>query len=164
LTDKKVIFALNVSEEQLKNNWKPDNRMLKAMKDSEYVVMSNTFELLLAESSEEEKQAYLSDFGIKTSRLDELIQKCYSTLGLITFLTTGEDETRAWTAKNGDLIPRAVRAIHTDFEKKFIRADVINYDELIKIGSWSKARDEGKLRTVGKDYIIQEGDVVEVKI
>ncbi|MFH1769479.1 MAG: redox-regulated ATPase YchF [Parcubacteria group bacterium] len=164
LTDKKIIYALNVSEKQLKDGWKPDEKILKAMKGSDYVVVSNTFELLLSKSDSEEKKEYLADMGIEQSGLDELIQKCYHTLGLITFLTTGEDETRAWTAKKGDLIPYAVSAIHTDFERLFIRADVINWEELIKIGSWSKARNLGKIKTVGKDYVINEGDVVEVKI
>jgi ribosome-binding ATPase YchF (GTP1/OBG family) len=120
-----------------------------------------------------EQKIYLEDIGLKQSGLDELITKAYTTLGLLTFLTTGEDETRAWTAHIGDLIPRASRAIHTDFEKKFIRADVINWKELLEIGggpdakvggAWSKAREAGKLKLVGKDYVIQEGDVVEIKI
>ena len=107
---------------------------------------------------------YLEDVGIKESGLDELIKKSYETLGLLTFLTTGEDETRAWTAHIGDFIPRASRAIHTDFEQKFIRAEVINWEQLIANGGWLMAKQAGKLKLVGKDYVIQEGDVVEIKI
>lgn len=158
LTNKKVIYVFNVSEAQLKAGWKPTDF------DHPYVVLSSTFELLLSEATPEEQQMYLDDVGIPHSGLDDLILKAYKTLGLLTFLTTGEDETRAWTAHVGDLIPRASRAIHTDFEQKFIRADVINWQELINAGGWGKAREAGKLKLVGKDYVIQEGDVVEIKI
>src|SRR3989344_5294270 len=158
LTDKKIIYVFNVSESQLKAGWKPENF------DKPYVVLSSTFELLLSEATPEEQKMYLEDVGIKRSGLDELIVKAYKTLGLVTFLTTGEDETRAWTARVGDLIPRAARAIHTDFEQKFIRAEVINWQTLLDVGGWSQARATGKLKTVGKDYTIQEGDVVEIKI
>lgn len=166
LSDKKVIYVFNVSEAQLKAGWKPDTT-------EPYVVLSSTFELLLSEATPEEQKMYLDDVDIPHSGLDDLILKAYKTLGLLTFLTTGEDETRAWTAHVGNLIPRASRAIHTDFEQKFIRADVINWQELLKFGggpdvkvggAWTKAREAGKIRTVGKDYVIQEGDVVEIKI
>ena len=155
LADKKVIYVFNVSEAQLKSGW-------KAPMDG--VVLSSTFELLLSEATPEEQKLYLEDVGLKQSGLDELITKAYTTLGLLTFLTTGEDETRAWTAHVGDLIPRASRAIHTDFEQKFIRAEVINWQELLDVGGWVKAKEAGKLKLVGKDYTIQEGDVVEIKI
>ncbi|MEK7616185.1 MAG: redox-regulated ATPase YchF [Patescibacteria group bacterium] len=155
LTDKKVIYVFNVSEAQIKTDWKPP---------VDGVVLSSTFELLLSEATPEEQKMYLEDVGIKQSGLDELITKAYKTLGLLTFLTTGEDETRAWTAHVGDLIPRASRAIHTDFEQKFIRAEVINWKTLLEVGGWSKAKETGKLKLVGKDYTIQEGDVVEIKI
>lgn len=164
LTAKKFIYIFNVSEDQLKNKWQPSTELLKAIGDSKFVILSNTFELLLSESSPEEQEMYLGEVGLSQSGLDELIKVAYSTLNLITFLTTGEDETRAWTAKKDSLIPKAVAAIHSDFEQKFIRADLIQADELLEIGSWSGARQIGKLRTVGKDYIIQDGDVVEVKL
>ena len=156
LSDKKVIYVFNVSEAQLKSGWKPPI--------DGAVVLSSTFELLLSEATPEEQAMYLEDVGIQQSGLDELITKAYKTLGLLTFLTTGEDETRAWTAHVGDLIPRASRAIHTDFEQKFIRAEVINWQELLNVEGWNKAREAGKLKLVGKDYVIQEGDVVEIKI
>ena len=165
LTDKKFIYVFNVSEQQLKNHWQPDNSLFPTIVENrEYIVLSSTFELLLSEATPDEQKMYLEDVGIKQSGLDELIKRAYSTLGLLTFLTTGEDETRAWTAHVGDPIPRASRAIHTDFEQKFIRAEVINWKELLDLGGYAQARATGKLRTVGKDYIIQEGDVVEIKI
>jgi hypothetical protein len=93
-----------------------------------------------------------------------LIKEAYKLLGLITFLTTGEDESRAWAIKNGSTAPEAGAAIHTDFQEKFIRAQVIHYDKLMEAGSMQKARELGWLRTEGKDYIVQDGDVIEFKI
>lgn len=180
LTNKKVIYAFNVAEQQLKDNWQPNKELLDVIKNNEFVVVSNTFEQLLSESDPEEKKVYLEELGLKYSGLDQLIKKGYKALGLITFLTTGPKETRAWTAHEGDSIPRASSAIHTDFEEKFIKADVINWQTLLDVAvhsadsgsssqagsgqAWSKAKELGKMRTVGKDYIIQEGDVVEIKI
>ena len=164
LTDKKVIFVFNASEAQLASGWKPDEKLLKAIGDRDYVVLSTPLELLLSESTADEKKEYLTEFGIKEAGLDQLIKKAYKTLGLVTFLTTGEDESRAWTAHIGDPIPKASRAIHTDFEKLFIRAEVINWKTLLEAGGYVPARSKGLLRTVGRDYIIQEGDVVEIKI
>lgn len=164
MTAKVFIYVFNVSEEQLKSHWTPSPELLEAISGSQYVILSNTFELLLSESSPEEQELFLGELGLSQSGLDQLIQTAYKALGLITFLTTGEDETRAWTAKRDSLIPKAVTAIHTDFETKFIRADLIQAQELLEIGSWSKARQIGKLRTVGKDYVIQDGDVLEVKV
>ncbi len=164
LTNKKFIYVLNVSEAQLKENWQPDETLKKVIGENDFVAMCSTLELLLSEANPEERQIYLEEAGLKESRLDTLIKRAYHTLGLITFLTTGEDETRAWTAKISMPIPQAARAIHTDFEKLFIRAEVINWQELLRVGGWSQARVTGKLRVVGRDYIIQEGDVVEIKI
>lgn len=164
LTNKKFIYVLNASETQLKSNWQPDDKLQTAIGANEYVVLTNTFELLLSESSPEEQRAYLDDLGLKESGLDQLIKKSYRALDLITFLTTGEDETRAWTTKAGTAAPQAARAIHTDFERLFIRAEVINWRDLLTAGSWSAARATGHLRTVGRDYIVQDGDVVEIKI
>lgn len=113
----------------------------------------------LIEMSQEEAR----ELGIK-SNLDQLILKAYTILNLITFLTTGEDETRAWTIKRDSTAPMAGTAIHTDFKEKFIRAEVINWRELLKAGSWGKAREIGKMRSEGKDYIVQDGDVIEFKI
>ena len=139
-------------------------KIKKAISENEYVVLCNNFELLLSESSPEEQKIYLEEMGLQESGLDTLIKKSYRALNLITFLTTGEDETRAWTAEKNALIPKASRAIHTDFEKLFIRAEVIPWQKLVEAGSWGKARENGTLKLVGRDYIIQDGDVVEIKI
>ena len=108
------------------------------------------------------EKAEAEELGIK-SNLDELTLKAYEILGLITFLTTGEDETRAWTIKKGSTAPEAGAAIHTDFQEKFIRAEVINWQELLDLGSWSKARETGKLRLEGKEYVVQDGDVMVIR-
>lgn len=164
LTDKKVIFILNCSEAQLASSWQPDENLLRAINGRDYVILSTPLELILSEATQDEKKEYLATFGIKESGLDKLIKQSYKALGLLTFLTTGEDETRAWTAHIGDPIPKAARAIHTDFEKLFIRAEVINWKTLLEAGGHAKAREKGLIRTVGRDYITQEGDVVEIKI
>jgi ribosome-binding ATPase YchF (GTP1/OBG family) len=126
--------------------------------------MCNKLELELSEMNREEKAAFLTELGLPESGLDRLIRTAYHTLGLISFLTTGEKETRAWTCHAGDPIPKASRAIHTDFERLFIRAEVIAYGDLVAAGSFANARQHGKLRTEGKDYIVQDGDVVEILI
>jgi len=164
LTDKKVIFILNISEKQLAEGWRPDENLLKTISGRDFVILSTPLELALSEASLEEKKEYLAEFNIPESGLDLLIKTAYKTLGLITFFTTGEDETRAWTAKKNDPIPKAARAIHTDFEKLFIKAEVINWKTLIEIDSWTKAREKGLLKLAGKEYLIQDGDVVEIKI
>lgn len=164
LTGKKFIYVINVSEEQLMAGWKPDNDLQLTINDSPYIVMCNKLELTLTEVGSEEKQEYLKEFKLPESGLDTLIKTGYKTLGLLTFLTTGDKETRAWTAHIGDPIPRASRAIHTDFERLFIRAEVISCQQLLEAGSYANARSKGQVRTVGKDYIIQEGDVVEILI
>lgn len=164
LTDKKFIYVFNVSEKQLKDNWQPDEKILETTNGSGYVALCTPLELILSESSPEEQKLYLAEVGLKESGLDSLVKKCYNVLDLITFLTTGEDETRAWTTKRGIYISQASRTIHTDFERLFIRAEVINWQDLLSCGNWSAARQFGKLRTVGRDYVVQDGDVVEIKI
>jgi len=164
LSDKKVIYVFNVSEDQLLAKWKPGEATLAAIGGAPYVVMCTKLELELSEMQPEEKKSFMAEFDLQESGLDTLIKEGYKTLELVTFLTTGEDETRAWTAHIGDVIPKAARAIHTDFERLFIRAEVINWKILLEAGSWTNARAKGVLRTVGRDYIIQDGDVVEIKI
>ena len=164
LTDKKIIYVFNISEKQLKDSWQPDEKLMQVVGGNQWVSLCNTFELALSELPPDEQKILLEEMGLEESGLDILIRKCYEALDLITFLTTGEDETRAWTAKREMFIPQAARAIHTDFERLFIRAEVINWQDLLNIGGWSAARQSGKLRTVGRDYIVQDGDVVEIKI
>ncbi len=175
LTNKKIIYVFNVSEKQLEEKWSPASLLFyhdrgKIIVDknsnigSDYVVLSTPFELTLSEATLEDQQIYLQELDLKESGLDTLIKKGYQTLELVTFLTTGEDETRAWTTRRGTYAPQAARAIHTDFERLFIRAEVINWQELLQAGSYAYARQIGKLRTVGRDYIVQDGDVIEIKI
>lgn len=164
LATKKVIYAFNVSEEQLQNGWTPGPALIEALQGANYVVMCNKLELELSEMPHEEKAKFLADLGLPESGLDRLIREAYHTLGLLSFLTTGPDETRAWTAHIGDLIPHASRAIHTDFERLFIRAEVINWKTLLDAGSHVNAKAHGLVKTVGKDYVIQDGDVVEILI
>lgn len=131
-----------------KNNWP-------------HLVMDTLSELEAADFSSEERKS----FGLpKEPQLDVLIKKCYELLNLITFLTTGPDETRAWTIKNSAKAPEAGAAIHTDFQEKFIRAEVINWQDLINSGGYAKAREKGILRTEGKEYAVKDGDVIEFKI
>ena len=112
----------------------------------------------------EEKKEYLKTLGLAESGLDALIETGYKTLNLMTFLTTGEDETRAWTIPAGSTGPRAGRAIHSDFEEKFIRTEVIPFEKLVEAGSYAKARELGWVKTEGKEYVVRDGDVVEFKI
>ncbi|PIR41609.1 MAG: redox-regulated ATPase YchF [Candidatus Yanofskybacteria bacterium CG10_big_fil_rev_8_21_14_0_10_46_23] len=164
LSQKKVIFALNASEDQIKANWQPNATLQRALAGRPFVVLSANFELLLAQSSIEEKELYLTDLGLEQSRLNGLIKKAYDFLNLITFFSTGETETHAWTAPAGMTLPKSSRAIHTDFEKKFIRAEVINWQKLVETGSWLEAKTKGLIQLVGRDYLTQDGDVVDIKI
>ncbi|KKP70636.1 MAG: GTP-binding and nucleic acid-binding protein YchF, partial [Candidatus Roizmanbacteria bacterium GW2011_GWA2_35_19] len=116
------------------------------------------------EFSGEEQIEYLKQFGLIESGLNRLIKKAYKTLGLISFLTAGTIEARAWTIKNGWLAPQAAGTIHTDFEKKFIKADIAKYEDFVKCGGWVKARELGLVQITGKDYEMKDGDVVEFKI
>lgn len=118
----------------------------------------------LASLSEEEQKEYLKQLGIEKTGLEKVIQEAFKILGLQTFLTAGEIEARAWTIKKGTLAPQAAGKIHADFEKHFIKADCVNYEDFIKYGGWTKCREAGRVRTEGRDYIMQEGDVVEFKV
>ena len=164
LTYKPVIYAANVSEDDISGE---DNDYVKAVKDyaaaegSEVVVICAKIEAELAELDDEEREMFLEDLGITESGLDKLIKSSYSLLNLISFLTTGEDETRAWTIRKGTLAPQAAGKIHTDFEKGFIRAETIAYDQLMECeGKLSAAKERGWLRSEGKEYEVKDGDVV----
>ena len=151
LTAKPFIYVYNVSDI---NEKLPDD-----LENKNHIKLDIKIEEELLEMSAEEAR----ELEIK-SNLDQLIVKAYYTLGLITFLTTGEDESRAWTIRKDSTAPIAGAAIHNDFKDRFIRAEVIQWDKLLEIGSWGKAREIGKLRLEGKEYIVQDGDVIEFKI
>ena len=164
LTFKPVIYAANVSEDDIAGD---DNEYVNAVKahaaseGSEVVVICAKIEAELAELEDEEREMFLEDMGISEAGLDKLIKSSYSLLDLISFLTTGEDETRAWTIKRGTLAPQAAGKIHSDFEKGFIRAETIAYDKLMEVGGkLSAAKERGWLRSEGKDYEMKDGDVV----
>lgn len=164
LTDKKVIYVANISEDMIGQE---DNEHVKKLKEfahkngDEVVVISAKIESELAELDDEEKIELMNDLGLKETGLAQLIRKSFSLLGLQTYLTTGKKETRAWTIKKGMTAPQAAGVIHTDFEKGFIRANIVSYDDFIAAGSMVKARELGKLRQEGREYIMQEGDIVE---
>lgn len=164
LTAKPVIYVYNVSEAQIQNNWQPDDALQKKMAGAAYAAISAKIESEMSELTGEERKEYLQSLGLAESGLDRLIRIGYETLNLITFFTTGEDETRAWTIPKNSSAPRAGRAIHSDFEEKFIRAEVIATGKLLEAGSYARARELGVLRTEGKEYIVADGDVIEFKI
>ncbi len=164
LTYKPVIYAANVSEDDASEG---DNDYIKAVKEhaakegSEVVVICAKVESELAELDDEEREMFLEELGITESGLEKLIKSSYALLDLISFLTTGEDETRAWTIKRGTLAPQAAGRIHTDFEKGFIRAETISYDKLMEVdGKLSAAKEKGWLRSEGKEYEVKDGDVM----
>ncbi len=127
------------------------------------VVISAAAEAQLVGMSDDEKKEFLEELGVHDTGLSQLIRKAYELLGLRTYLTAGVKEVRAWTIHTGDKAPRAAGVIHTDFEKGFIKAETIGYDDFVKIGSRTKAREVGKARQEGKDYVVQDGDVIEFK-
>ena len=165
LTAKPVIYAANVGEDDLtddgqSNAYVQEVRRYAAEHGSEVFVICAQIEAEMAELDDDEKQEFLEDLGITESGLDKLIQASYRTLGLMSFLTSGEDETRAWTIKIGTKAPQAAGKIHTDFERGFIKAEVVNYQDLLDAGSYAGARDKGLIRVEGKEYIVQDGDVI----
>lgn len=129
--------------------------------NSSYVVVDAGIEHELKDLDEEDKLAFRREYGTQESGVDSLVKQCYATLGLMSFFTTGEKETRAWTVRQGSTAPEAGAVIHSDFEEKFIRAQVVSFEDLVAAGSIVKAKENGKLRTEGKEYVVQEGDVIE---
>lgn len=150
LTMKPVFTVANVSEDQIKGT-------------EGFAICAET-EAQLAGLSEQEQKEYLATLGLESSGLDRLIKKAYETLGLISFLTTGIIESRAWTIEKGMKAPAAAGVIHTDFEKKFIKADVVSFDDFVAMKGWKACRDAGRVRSEGKEYVMQDGDVVEFKV
>jgi ribosome-binding ATPase len=163
LTSKKVIYIANVSENLLgkENEYTKKVKEYADLHKDEFAIICAKIEEEISKLDETEKKEYLKELGIQESGLDVIAKKCFSLLGLETFLTTGEKETRAWTIKKGDTAPKAAGVIHTDFEKGFIRANVISYNDFIKYGSFKNAKENGALRQEGKEYVMQDGDVVE---
>jgi ribosome-binding ATPase len=162
LTRKPIIYAANVSEEDLAkgNQWVEQVRQLAAAEGSKVAIVSAQVESELIELSEEEKADFLASLGVEEGGLKSLIKATYELLGLRTYLTTGPQETRAWTIISGMKAPQAAGVIHTDFEKKFIRAETIAYKDLVVSGSMTAAKEKGLVRSEGKEYVVQEGDVM----
>ncbi|MCD8364934.1 MAG: redox-regulated ATPase YchF [Clostridiales bacterium] len=165
LTAKPVIYAANVSEDDLAddgaaNEYVQSVREMAAEEGSEVFALCASIEAEMAELEDDERDLFLEELGIAQSGLDKMIQASYSLLGLMSFLTAGEDETRAWTIRKGTKAPQAAGKIHTDFERGFIRAEVVNYRDLLECGSLAAAREKGLVGLEGKDYIVQDGDVI----
>lgn len=165
LTAKPTIFAANVSEDDLINDGK-DNPHVAAVREyaastgSEVFVVCAKTEEELAELEDDEKEMFLADMGLTESCLDKLIRASFSILGLSSFLTAGPKEVRAWTIKKGTKAPQAAGKIHSDFERGFIKAEVVNYDDLINLGSYNAAREKGLVRIEGKDYVVKDDDII----
>ena len=165
ITDKPVIYAANIAESDLGKD-EDEIEMVKSVKkraaeeNAEVLVICAKVEEDLSMMDDEDKAVFYEEFGIKESGLSRLVKKCYSLLGLISYLTAGEPETRAWTIKQGTKAPQAAGKIHSDFERGFIRAEVVDYETLLECGGYNGAREKGKVRSEGKDYVIKDGDVV----
>lgn len=166
LTAKPELFVINVDEDALNVEMKrtADWATQLQVKEEQIIIICAKIESELSSLSEEDQKAYLADLGLTESGLDRLIKAAYRTLGLQSFLTAGELEVRAWTVRAGATAPEAAGEIHTDFIKKFIRANVASYADFVAADGWKGVKEAGKLRTEGKDYIMQEGDVVEFMI
>ena len=165
LTCKPVIFAANVGEEDLADDGASNEMVAKvrefaAGEHSEVFVICAQIEEEISELDDDEKAMFLDDLGLKESGLEKLIKASYHILGLMSFLTAGEDETRAWTIKIGTKAPQAAGKIHSDFERGFIKAEVVNYKDLLEQGSLAAAREKGLVGMEGKDYVVQDGDVI----
>lgn len=159
LTRKPILYVVNVDEEAAGDqNWKSPLGSGRLA-----LPLSIKVESEIMEMPPEEQKEFLHALGLKLSGLDRMIQKCYELLDLVTFLTSGPKETRAWTVKNGTKAPRAAGVIHTDFEKAFIRAEIINWKDFVELGE-AGAREKGKLRVEGKDYVIQDGDTCHFRV
>jgi len=175
LSSKPTLFACNVAESDLAEisqevatnaAWQHVRAVQEYARNhfaTEAVVISAQIESELVDLSETEAQEYLRDLGVEGSGVSALIRAVYHLLGLRTYLTTGEKETRAWTIRAGDKAPAAAGVIHSDFERGFIAAETVHFDDLVSLGSFAKARESGKLRIEGKEYVVRDGDVVEFR-
>ena len=165
LSSKPIIYVANVSEDDItddgaSNKMVSEVREYAAKEGSDVVVISCEIESQIQTLDDDEKELFLEELGLKSSGLDKLIRASYSLLGLISYLTSGPMETRAWTIKKGTKAPQAAGKIHTDFERGFIRAETVSYDDLVKSGSMNAAKEHGLVRSEGKDYVVQDGDVI----
>lgn len=165
LTCKPVIYAANVAEDDLADNgdsspYVQQVRAFAAEEGSEVFVICAQIEQEIAELDEDERKMFLEDLGLNESGLEKLITASYHLLGLISYLTAGEQETRAWTIRRGTKAPQAAGKIHSDFERGFIRAEVVNYQDLLNAGTYTAARDKGLIGLEGKDYVVKDGDVI----
>ncbi|ABP67306.1 GTP-binding protein YchF [Caldicellulosiruptor saccharolyticus DSM 8903] len=162
LTFKPTIYAANISEKDIgkENEYVKVVNEIAAQEGSEVIVICAKLEEEIAALPDEEKKEFLKELGIEKSGLDNLIQAGYRLLGLISFLTAGEKEVRAWTIKKGTKAPQAAGKIHSDFERGFIRAEVVPFDVLVECGGFAQAKEKGLVRSEGKDYVMQDGDVV----
>ena len=168
LTMKPIIYilnkksaAVNVAEEGLER-WRVLQNFFEE-NNAQWVTIDAGIEQELSDVHEDERDDFRRELGVLDDGINTMIRKCYEILDLISFFTTGEDETRAWTIKRGSTAPEAGAAIHTDFRDKFIRAEVVSSEALLEAGSWSAARDKGTLRTEGKEYVVKDGDVMEFR-
>lgn len=165
LTGKPVIYAANVGEEDLEdegnsNEFVQEVGRFAREQNSEMFVICAQIEQEIAELEDDEKKMFLEDLGLEESGLEKLVRASYRLLGLMSFLTSGEDETRAWTIRIGTRAPQAAGKIHSDFERGFIKAEVVNYQDLLDCGSYAGAREKGLVRMEGKEYVVQDGDVI----
>ena len=167
LTTKPVLYVANISEEDVMAG--EDNDMVKEVREfaasegAEVVTVSARIEEEVADLDDEEKAEFLAEMGIEESGLDQLIQKAYTLLGLGTYFTAGEQEVRAWTFTLGMKAPQAAGIIHSDFERGFIRAETVSYDDLVSYGNMSAAKEAGRVRQEGKEYIVADGDVMHFR-
>lgn len=165
LTGKPVIYAANVSEDDLADDGASNAFVGKVQEyakeeGAEVFVICAQIEQEIAELDDDEKKMFLEDLGLKESGLEKLIRASYSLLGLISYLTAGPQESRAWTIKKGTKAPQAAGKIHSDFERGFIRAEIVNYDNLVACGSYNAAKEKGLVRSEGKEYVVRDGDVI----
>jgi GTP-binding protein YchF len=166
LTEKPVLYVANVEEASMHRGNKFSDMMkgIAKKEKTEVIIMSNSIEAQIAEMEDaEDRKHFMEEYGMKEPALDRLIHSAYNLLGLYTFFTAGEQEVRAWTFHEGWKAPQAAGVIHTDFEKGFIKAEVISYDDYIQYGSEAACRDAGKLRIEGKDYVVKDADVMHFR-
>ena len=165
LTWKPVIYAANVAEGDLADDGESNShvqavRKYAAEQNSEIFVICAEIEEEISELDDDEKKMFLEDLGLEESGLEKLIKASYKLLGLISYLTAGEQECRAWTITKGTKAPQAAGKIHTDFERGFIRAEVVSYDDLMACGTHAAAKEKGLVRLEGKEYVVQDGDII----